>query len=313
MGNPGDGFVEFALDALECEPWTAEEAATYEARFAAERAARRAAEAAAERTPPPAAAAAEQPVAMRTRRRSSPPPPPGGAGAGGAPASAPGSSGSRRSGRRSAAAAPAASAGGAEAMSTDTAAPAAPAPPAAELPPVRIRGWGLAASPDVAALRAEWLLRRGAAADAAALTRAALERDPFAPAPLPAHLAACVELRRRPELFALAHRLVAARPGAALSWLAAGAYYLAAGQPAAARRHLARATALDPGCAPAWVAYGAAFAAADESDQAMAAFRAGARRFPALPDPLLGVGAEHQRTANLALAEQVGGRVWWGW
>ncbi len=46
----------------------------------------------------------------------------------------------------------------------------------------------------------------------------------------------------------------------ALSWFAAGCYYLATHQHDQARRHLTKATQLDRNCAPAWVAVGHACA-----------------------------------------------------
>jgi tetratricopeptide (TPR) repeat protein len=121
-----------------------------------------------------------------------------------------------------------------------------------------------------------------------------------------------------------------------VSWYAVGAYYLAARQPDAARRHLARATQLQRAFAPAWLAYGHAFAALDERDQARArgaagraaarwclreggaaspgapgcapqalsAYRTAARLFPGLHTPHLSLGAEYCAAANLPAAER---------
>lgn len=48
--------------------------------------------------------------------------------------------------------------------------------------------------------------RRGAHAECYALTAAALERDPYAAACLPAHLASALELRKKNELFLRGHK-----------------------------------------------------------------------------------------------------------
>ena len=52
------------------------------------------------------------------------------------------------------------------------------------------------------------------------------------------------------------------------------------------------------------IGLGHAFAAQDESDQAMAAYRAAARLFPGCHLPALCIGMEHRRANNLSLAEQ---------
>jgi len=162
----------------------------------------------------------------------------------------------------------------------------------------------LATSVDVAAARASTLLARGDAAGAHAASAAALARDPAAPASLLLpHLAACVALAKKSELFLLAHRLIAADPGDGLAWHAAGCYYSVAASPAAARRHFARAVALAPGLAPAWVALGHASASLDESDAALAAYRSASRLFPGCAAPLVGMACEHARTGSARLAE----------
>jgi anaphase-promoting complex subunit 6 len=163
---------------------------------------------------------------------------------------------------------------------------------------------------DVAAARASCLLARGDAAAAHAASSAALARDPAAPAALLLpHLAACVALSRKADLFLLAHRLIGADPGDGLAWHAAGCYYTVAGAPAAARRHFGRAVSLAPGLAPAWVALGHAAAALDESDAALAAYRSAARLFPGCAAPLVGMACEHARTGAARLAEAVLGQA----
>ncbi len=157
---------------------------------------------------------------------------------------------------------------------------------------------------DVVAAAAEWSLARGDAPAAYATTSALLARDPLRAAALPAHLAAATQLRKRNELFARGHELVQADSSSGVAWYAVGCYYAAAGQHAAARRFLAKCTAVAPGFAPGWLAYGHAFAAQDETDQALAAYRTAARLFPGAAAPLLCVGCEYARAANWALARQ---------
>lgn len=166
-------------------------------------------------------------------------------------------------------------------------------------------GWGLGDNIDVAACRSEWLVQRGMFKEAYALSKAALEADPFAKTLLIVHLAACIELRKKNELFLLAHKLVEAEPANALSWYAVGCYYYCTGQFESARRYFGKATVTDKNLAAAWVAFGHAFAAQDEGDQSMAAYRAAARLFPGLHAPLVGMGTEYGKMSNLHLAEQM--------
>jgi anaphase-promoting complex subunit 6 len=70
-----------------------------------------------------------------------------------------------------------------------------------------------------------------------------------------------------------------------------------------AQRHFCRATRLDPQCAEAWIAFGASFAACDESDQALASFRAAQRIAPGHHVSLLYIGMEYLRTNHLVLAQ----------
>jgi anaphase-promoting complex subunit 6 len=64
-----------------------------------------------------------------------------------------------------------------------------------------------------------------------------------------------------------------------------------------------RATRLDPLCTDAWIAFGCSFAACDESDQALASFRAAQRLAPAESSALLYMGMEYVRTNHLVLAQ----------
>lgn len=80
--------------------------------------------------------------------------------------------------------------------------------------------------------------------------------------------------------------------------LQVGCYYICTGQHEVARRHLAKATALDPGCAPAWLAYGHAFSLQDERDQVGGFFlllECCCKKSEAKPDFQVGVFANCQR------------------
>uniref|UniRef100_A0A1D2A5H8 Uncharacterized protein n=1 Tax=Auxenochlorella protothecoides TaxID=3075 RepID=A0A1D2A5H8_AUXPR len=167
-------------------------------------------------------------------------------------------------------------------------------------------GWGLAGNVDVVAARADWLAHRSRHAECWALTREALQRDPYAGQCLAAHCAAGVALRRRQDLFVLAHRAMEEAPEAAASWHAVGCYHLAtpAGGEAACRA-FSRATRTDRGHAPAWLGLGAALGACGETDAALGAYRTASRLFPGLHDPLLGMARQYAAMSNAPLAEQV--------
>jgi tetratricopeptide (TPR) repeat protein len=138
---------------------------------------------------------------------------------------------------------------------------------------------------------------------AAALCAAIYELDPLCPHILYAHMATLTGLKRKRELFYLAHQLVLANPKAASSWFAVGCYYLVCCRYDVAQRHFCRATRLEPKCTEAWIAFGNSFAMADESDQALAAYRAAQRCDSGNTHvPFLHMGMEYLRTSHLTLA-----------
>eukprot|EP00891_Asterochloris_glomerata_P009640 jgi/Astpho2/9640/e_gw1.00146.47.1_t len=174
-----------------------------------------------------------------------------------------------------------------------------------QLQPVLGPGCGLAGNLHVLLCKAEWLYNVYAFQECFALTSQLLSRDAYALEVFPVHIAACVELQKKNELFLRGHRLVQEYPERALSWFAVGCYYLCTQQFESARMYFGKATTLESSFAPAWIGFGNAFAAQDESDQAMAAYRTAARLFPGLHLPLVGMGMEYQRMNNLHLAEQL--------
>jgi anaphase-promoting complex subunit 6 len=66
-----------------------------------------------------------------------------------------------------------------------------------------------------------------------------LERDPYHLACMPIHLAAALELKRKNELFLLAHKLVQEYPQKAIAWFAVGCYYYCIRNYDSARRYFA--------------------------------------------------------------------------
>ncbi|KAG8464771.1 hypothetical protein KFE25_010139 [Diacronema lutheri] len=194
----------------------------------------------------------------------------------------------------------AADASNAPAMPAPLGAARAAAPPAAPAPPL----YNLEHNAELVSMVAEAQFERGAYGSAFDLSSRVLRADPFEMAAVPVHCCALHQLRRKPELFDIGHRLVEAYPQRAETWFAVGCYYSLIGEYESARRHFSKATALQPTFVPAWIGFAHAFAAQEESDQAMAAYRSATRLFAGSPLPWLGIGMEYLRTNHLPLAEQ---------
>ena len=126
--------------------------------------------------------------------------------------------------------------------------------------------------------------------------------DPFCRTAGYVHVATLVGLGLKRRLFQLAHRLVDADPKDALAWFAVGSYYLICGRYDLSQRHFSRSTRLDPGSAECWIGFGCSFAVCDESDQALASFRAAQNKYLGSHIPLLYMGMEYLRTNHLSLA-----------
>ena len=109
-------------------------------------------------------------------------------------------------------------------------------------------------------------------------------------------------LGSRRGLYRLAHRLVDSDPRDSLAWFAVGSYYYLIRRYDLAQRHFSRATRLDPSRAECWIGFGCSFAACDESDQALASFRAAQNKLRGGHVPLLYMGMEYLRTNHLSLA-----------
>ena len=126
--------------------------------------------------------------------------------------------------------------------------------------------------------------------------------DPFCRTAGYVHVATLVGLNLKRRLFHLAHRLVDTDPKDSLAWFAVGSYYYACRRFDLAQRHFSRATRLDPSSAECWIGFGCSFAVCDESDQALASFRAAQNKYSGSSVPLLYMGMEYLRTNHLSLA-----------
>jgi anaphase-promoting complex subunit 6 len=141
---------------------------------------------------------------------------------------------------------------------------------------------------------AEWLARRAEhlydamrPEEAYRLARQAYTSDPFDSRGLLIYIACLVDLAMKTELFYLGHELSSSYPKMAVSWYAVGCYYLACKKYEAAQKYLQIATKMDKRFAKAWVALGLSLAAQEESEHAIAAFRAACRLLPGDPRPMV--------------------------
>ena len=126
--------------------------------------------------------------------------------------------------------------------------------------------------------------------------------DPYCRTAGYVHVATLVGLNLKRRLFHLAHRLVDTDPKDALAWFAVGSYYYTIRRYDLAQRHFSRSTRLDPSSAECWIGFGCSFAVCDESDQALASFRAAQNKYSGSHVPLLYMGMEYLRTNHLSLA-----------
>jgi tetratricopeptide (TPR) repeat protein len=126
--------------------------------------------------------------------------------------------------------------------------------------------------------------------------------DPYCRTAGYVHVATLVGLNLKRRLFQLAHRLVDTDPKDSLAWFAVGSYYYACRRYDLAQRHFSRSTRLDPRSTECWIGFGCSFAVCDESDQALASFRAAQNKNSGSHVPLLYMGMEYLRTNHLSLA-----------
>lgn len=137
------------------------------------------------------------------------------------------------------------------------------------------------------ARNAEQLYDRMQPEQAYRLARQAYTQDPFDPRSLLIYIACLLELKMKTELFYLGHELSRTYPKIAVSWYAVGCYYLCCKKYEAAQKHLQRATKIDKRFAKAWVALGQSLSAQEESEHAIAAYRAACRLIPGDHRPMV--------------------------
>jgi anaphase-promoting complex subunit 6 len=157
-------------------------------------------------------------------------------------------------------------------------------------------------APQVLALAAKRAYRRYDWHEALRHCERLAELDPSVSLAAYVYVSVLVNLGRSQTLFRLAHEWVANAPDSAKAWYAVGGYYYSIQRYHVAQRHWGRATRLDPHSAYPWIAFGCAFAAVDESDQALASFRAAQRVAPGEHASLLYMGMEYVRTNHIVLA-----------
>lgn len=157
-------------------------------------------------------------------------------------------------------------------------------------------------SPQVLAMAARRSYRRYNWKAALSYCQDLAQLDPAVEEAAFCYVSTLVVLGHKRVLFRLAHEWVEALPKSAQAWFAVGAYYYCIQRYHIAQRHFCRATRLDPQCTEAWIAFGCSFAACDESDQALASFRAAQRLSPGEHSSLMYMGMEYVRTNHLVLA-----------
>jgi tetratricopeptide (TPR) repeat protein len=150
---------------------------------------------------------------------------------------------------------------------------------------------------------AEWLARnaehlydRMQPEEAYRLARQAYTSDLFDTRGLLVYIACLLELKMKTELFYLGHELSSTYPKLATSWYAVGCYYLSCRKFESAQKYLQKATKMDKRFAKAWVALGLSLSAQEESEHAIAAFRAACRLLPGDHRPMVLMAKELVRT-----------------
>lgn len=156
---------------------------------------------------------------------------------------------------------------------------------------------------------AESLYHRGRYAQAYMLSKALLAADPLNPLCATLCLSCMLLLNRTADLFSLAHELMAVQPKQALSIYAVGCYYYAMGSNRSNARardlcltYLRKACKRDKRFAHAHVLLGHALSALEESDQALAAYRAASRLLPEDGSIWISMAQELIRVNNCSLA-----------
>ncbi|XP_065582028.1 cell division cycle protein 16 homolog isoform X2 [Artemia franciscana] len=160
----------------------------------------------------------------------------------------------------------------------------------------------LANSSDVTVNEAERLLNACAFKDALEASQLVLKRDQLHPRSLLISIVSLAELKKKNELFVLAHRLIDTNPHCHIAWFAVGCYYYLLGKSDVSRRFLEKSTYVEPNFGLAMLVQGHSFASDGHHDQAMASYFKAAKLIPNCHLPTLYVGVEYGLTNNPVFA-----------
>lgn len=162
----------------------------------------------------------------------------------------------------------------------------------------------LADNPDLQLARADQLYTQCRYGEALEVTKGVIDMDKYNFNIYPVHLACLYELKKKNELFLVAHDLADTHPEEPCTWLAVGIYYFAIDRVAEARRYFSKASMMDAHFGPAWIGFAHTFAAEGEHDQAISAYSTAARLFMGTHLPQVFLGMQNHALNNMALAEE---------
>ncbi|ETS80566.1 hypothetical protein PFICI_08095 [Pestalotiopsis fici W106-1] len=164
--------------------------------------------------------------------------------------------------------------------------------------------YNLASNPDLLLARADLLYTQCRYKDALDITDSILAEDKYNFSVYPLHLACMYELKKKANLFLVAHDLADSHPEEPVTWLAVGIYYFAIDKIAEARRYFSKASMMDAHFGPAWIGFAHTFAAEGEHDQAISAYSTAARLFMGTHLPQVFLGMQNHALNNMTLADE---------
>ncbi|KAF3021513.1 hypothetical protein G7054_g13996 [Neopestalotiopsis clavispora] len=164
--------------------------------------------------------------------------------------------------------------------------------------------YNLESNPDLLLARADLLYTQCRYKDALEITDSILAEDKYNFSVYPLHLACMYELKKKANLFLVAHDLADSHPEEPVTWLAVGIYYFAIDKIAEARRYFSKASMMDAHFGPAWIGFAHTFAAEGEHDQAISAYSTAARLFMGTHLPQVFLGMQNHALNNMTLADE---------
>ncbi|KAK6197300.1 hypothetical protein LQW54_010762 [Pestalotiopsis sp. IQ-011] len=164
--------------------------------------------------------------------------------------------------------------------------------------------YNLESNPDLLLARADLLYTQCRYKDALDITDSILAEDKYNFSVYPLHLACMYELKKKSNLFLVAHDLADSHPEEPVTWLAVGIYYFAIDKIAEARRYFSKASMMDAHFGPAWIGFAHTFAAEGEHDQAISAYSTAARLFMGTHLPQVFLGMQNHALNNMTLADE---------